>query len=277
MPLQITPLSPALGAVVQGVQLSQPLSLITKQQLEQALLQHQVLFFRDQPITPAQQKHLAEQFGMLHVHPIFPKVAEQPEIIVLDTELTDLTDNALWHTDVTFLAKPAMGAILSAKILPAVGGDTLWASSSAAYQGLSAPMQRLLEGLSATHDISLSFPEARFAIDSQQKRHYQQVTQNNPPVSHPVIRIHPQTGEKGLFVSQGFTRCINELSTAESDALLAFLFAHSTQPAYSIRWQWRVNDIAFWDNRITQHYAVLDYLPHRRVMHRATILGDRPY
>lgn len=113
MPLQITPLSPALGAVVQGVQLNQPLSLATKQQLEQALLQYQVLFFRDQPITPVQQKNLAEQFGLLHVHPIFPKVAEQPEIIVLDTEQTDLTDNALWHTDVTFLDRPAMGGYFS--------------------------------------------------------------------------------------------------------------------------------------------------------------------
>ena len=276
MSLHITPLSPALGAIVGGVDLRQPLADADQRAIEQALLDHQVLFFRAQPIEPTQQAAFALRFGDLHIHPIYPNIPEQPEVLVLDTAVTDVRDNAIWHTDVTFLETPALGAVLAAKQLPAYGGDTLWASSSAAFEALSQPLQRLLDGLTASHDFTRSFPLERFGNTPEALERYHEVQRKHPPVTHPVVRTHPVTGRKGLFVNEGFTTRINELEPAESDALLRFLFAHSTRPEFSIRWRWQENDVAFWDNRITQHYAVDDYRPARRVMHRATILGDKP-
>ncbi|EPX59282.1 Alpha-ketoglutarate-dependent taurine dioxygenase [Cystobacter fuscus DSM 2262] len=277
MSLNITPLNPALGAVVEGIDLREPLSDSHRDAIERALLQHQVLFFRDQPLTPRQQAAFAARFGELHIHPIYPNIPEQPQVLVLDTAVTDVRDNAIWHTDVTFLETPALGAVLAAKKLPPYGGDTLWASSSAAFDALSKPMQKLLDGLTATHDLTRSFPLERFGTTQEELARYEEAKRNNPPRNHPVVRTHPVTGRKGLFVNDGFTTRINELEPAESDTLLRFLFAHSTRPEFFIRWRWQENDVAFWDNRITQHYAVDDYRPQRRIMHRATILGDKPF
>jgi taurine dioxygenase len=276
MSIQITQLSTALGAQIDGIDLSQAITAEQQQLIAQALLKHQVLFFRNQPITPQQQASFARQFGDLHIHPIYPNIPEQPEVLVLDTAETDVRDNAIWHTDVTFLAQPAMGAVLAAKLLPDFGGDTLWASSSAAFEALSKPLQLLLDGLTATHDFTRSFPLVRFGNTPDALERYHDVQRKHPPLSHPVIRTHPLTGRKGLFVNEGFTTRINELEEHESTALLNFLFAHSTRPEFTVRWRWQANDIAFWDNRITQHYAVDDYRPNRRVMHRATIVGDTP-
>lgn len=275
--LSIEPISPALGAVVSGVRLADPLDDTAQRQIEQALLDHQVLFFRDQPLTPGQQANFAARFGDLHIHPIYPSSPEQREVIVLDTAVTDVRDNAIWHTDVTFLETPALGAVLAAKQLPPYGGDTLWASGIAAFEALSKPLQRLLDGLTATHDISKSFPQERFGATDADLARLEEARKKNPPRSHPVIRTHPVTGRKALFVSDGFTTRINELEPAESRAILDLLFAHFARPEFTVRWRWKENDVAFWDNRVTQHYAVDDYRPQRRVMHRATILGDKPF
>lgn len=277
MSLTVTPLSPALGAQISGVDLSRELDAGARDAIEQALLKHQVLFFRDQPITPVQQANFAACFGDLHIHPIYPNVPETPQVLILDTAVTDVRDNAVWHTDVTFLPTPALGAVLSAKQLPAYGGDTLWASGIAAFEALSAPLQRLLDGLSATHDFTKSFPLERFGSTPEDLARWEATRRNNPPLSHPVVRTHPVSGRKALFVNEGFTTRINELNEHESDALLRLLFAHATRPEFSIRWRWQENDVAFWDNRVTQHYAVDDYRPQRRVMHRATVLGDAPF
>ncbi|MFJ4372689.1 taurine dioxygenase [Pseudomonas japonica] len=277
MSLIITPLSPALGAQISGVDLSRALDADTRDAIEQALLAHQVLFFREQAITPRQQADFAARFGDLHIHPIYPNVPETPQVLVLDTAVTDVRDNAIWHTDVTFLPTPALGAVLAAKQLPAYGGDTLWASGIAAYEALSAPLQQLLDGLTATHDFTKSFPLARFGSTPEDLARWEAARKANPPISHPVIRTHPVSGRKSLFVSDGFTTRINELSEQESEAILKLLFAHATRPEFTIRWRWQENDVAFWDNRVTQHYAVDDYRPQRRVMHRATILGDVPF
>ena len=277
MSLTITPISAALGAQIDGVDLTQPLSLEHRDAIEQALLKHQVIFFKNQPVTPQQQARFAANFGDLHIHPIYPNVPEQPEVLVLDTAVTDVRDNAMWHTDVTFLPTPALGAVLSAKQLPAFGGDTLWASGIAAFEGLSKPLQVLLDGLTATHDFTKSFPLERFGSTPEDFARWEQTRKSNPPLSHPVIRTHPVSGRKALFVNEGFTTRINELSDLESEAILKLLFAHATRPEYTIRWRWQENDVAFWDNRVTQHYAVDDYRPNRRVMHRATILGDAPF
>ncbi|OXS20652.1 taurine dioxygenase [Pseudomonas fluorescens] len=273
----VSPLSTALGAQISGVDITRPLSPDQRDAIEQALLTHSVLFFRDQPITPQQQARFAANFGALHIHPIYPNVPEQPEVLVLDTAVTDVRDNAVWHTDVTFLPTPALGAVLSAKLLPAYGGDTLWASGIAAYEALSAPMKRLLDGLTATHDFIKSFPLERFGNSAEDLQRWEAARQKNPPLSHPVVRTHPVSGRKSLFVSEGFTTRINELEAVESEVILKLLFAHATRPEFTLRWRWQAHDVAFWDNRVTQHYAVDDYRPQRRVMHRATILGDVPF
>jgi taurine dioxygenase len=277
MSLTITPLSSALGAHISGVDLSRDLTAEQRNAIEQALLKHQVLFFRDQPVTPQQQARFAAHFGDLHIHPIYPNVPEQPEVLILDTAVTDVRDNAIWHTDVTFLPTPALGAVLSAKQLPAYGGDTLWASGIAAFEALSGPMQALLDGLTATHDFTRSFPLERFGNTAEDLARWEETRRKNPPLSHPVIRTHPVSERKALFVNEGFTTRINELEPAESEAILKMLFAHATRPEFTIRWRWQENDVAMWDNRVTQHYAVDDYRPQRRVMHRATILGDVPF
>jgi len=277
MSIDIHPLSPALGAQISGVDLSRDLTGEQRNVIEQALLDHQVLFFRDQPITPQQQARFAANFGDLHIHPIYPNVPEQPEVLILDTAVTDVRDNAIWHTDVTFLPTPALGAVLSAKQVPAYGGDTLWASGIAAFEALSRPMQALLDGLTATHDFTRSFPLERFGNTAEDLARWEETRRKNPPLSHPVIRTHPVSGRKALFVNEGFTTRINELEAAESEAILKLLFAHGTRPEFTMRWRWQANDVAMWDNRVTQHYAVDDYRPQRRVMHRATILGDAPF
>jgi taurine dioxygenase len=275
--MKIVPLTPAIGARIDGVNLCAPLDDRSRDAVHAALLQHHVLFFENQPLTPTQHRDLAQRFGQLHIHPIYPQVPDVPEIIVLDTDASNPPDNDNWHTDVTFIQTPPMGSLLSARQLPPHGGDTLWSSNIAAFEALSAPMQALLSDLTAEHDMVKSFPAQRFARTPAERVTWEAACAANPPVVHPVVRTHPESGRKGLFVSEGFTTRILELTAAESDALLRLLAQHSARPEFTVRWKWKVGDFAFWDNRLTQHFATADYLPHRRVMHRATILGDRPY
>lgn len=275
--VSIEPLTINIGAIIHGVQLNQPLSPTLQQFINQALVQYQVIFFRNQPLTPQQHYDFARLFGELHIHPIYPNVPEQPEILILDTEKNDLRDNALWHTDVSFAPTPPLGAILAAKKIPAVGGDTLWASASAAYEALSPTLKQALEGLTATHDLIRSFPPARFGADAASSEQLEKAKRENPPTSHPVIRTHPASGKKSIFVNEGFTTHINGISEQESQALLQFLYQHSQKPDFTVRWRWQENDVAFWDNRSTFHYAVDDYRPTHRIMHRATIQGDKPF
>jgi taurine dioxygenase len=277
MTIEAQPLGRALGAVISGIDLARELPRAQIVELTQLLLEHQILFFRDQPLTPEQQANFAARFGTLHVHPIYPVLAELPEIMLIDTHPGFLPDNDNWHTDVTFSATPPMAGILAAKRLPRTGGDTLWSSNSAAFEALSGPLRQMLEGLTATHSVAKSFPAERWADDPAFKERYERAVAKHPPVTHPVVRTHPATGRKGLFVNEGFTTHINELKSLESQALLAFLFAHAARPEFTVRWHWQVDDVAFWDNRVTQHYAIADYLPERRTMHRATVNGDRPY
>jgi len=277
MPLNVRPITPAIGAIIDGVDLQKPLSGENKAAINDALLAHQVIFFRGQPLTPTQQRDFAASFGDLHIHPIYPTTSEQKEILIIDTHADSLPDNDNWHIDVTFIETPPLGSILQAIQLPAKGGDTLWASSAAAFEALSAPLQEFLEGLTATHDIGKSFPAERYATTAEARATWEQALAKNPPIIHPVIRSHPESGRKSLLVNEGFTTRINELSKKESDLLLGYLFSHVSQPEFTLRWHWQLGDIAFWDNRITQHYAVADYLPERRVMHRATVLGDKPF
>src|ERR1700691_3232298 len=276
MTIKVTRLTRALGAVIEGVDLAADLPQPVINRLSELLVEHEGMLFPRQPITPQQQCRFAARFGPLHVHPIYPVLPDLPEIMVIDTHEGFLPDNDNWHTDVTFSPTPPLAGILAAKQLPSVGGDTLWSSNLAAYEALSGPLKRQLEGLTAEHSVVKSFPAGRWGADPASKERYERAVAKHPPVTHPVVRTHPVSGRKALFVNEGFTTRIHELGIRESDALLAFLFAHSARLEFILRWHWNVDDVAFWDNRITQHYAVADYLPQRRIMHRATVIGDRP-
>lgn len=275
--ITFTVLGPYIGAHVSNLDLSRPLSDAQFEQLYHGLLRHQVLFLRNQVITPAQQRSLAIRFGDLHIHPVYPHAEGVEEIIVLDTHQKNPPDNDNWHTDVTFIDTPPAIAILVSKLLPKSGGDTLWASAIAAYDALSAPFKKLLNGLQAEHDFKKSFQEFKYSKTEEEHKSWQLAVAKNPPVQHPVIRTHPVSGRKVLFVNEGFTTHLLGLSEKESGALLGFLFAHITKPEFQVRWRWQENDVAIWDNRVTQHYANADYYPERRVMHRATVLGDVPF
>lgn len=274
--LQIEPLSPAIGAVLRGVNLAETASDDLIGDIRAALLKHQVIFFEGQDFTPTQQRDFAARFGDLHVHPLYDRDEGHPEIMIIDNHVDNPTDNNFWHTDVTFIDTPPMGSILAARQLPPVGGDTMWASMTAAYNALSKPMQKFLQGLEAVHDFSFAFTADGLAGSQAGREKYEKAVAANPPVIHPVIRTHPETGEPGIFVNSVFTRRIKGLRREESRALMAFLNNHIQQPEFVVRWRWRPGDVAFWDNRNTQHRAVDDFLPHRRIMTRATVLGDRP-
>jgi taurine dioxygenase len=273
----VTPLTPTIGAVIGNIDLSNELGDETIAEVRAALLKHKVVFFEDQHITPTQHRNFAARFGSLHTHPLYPGVTEAPEMFVLDNHANNPTDNDAWHTDVTFIETPPLGAILYAKHLPPVGGDTLWANMQAAYEGLSPSMRDFLVNLDAVHDFARGFPARGIVAKGAGADKHAKAVEEHPPVIHPVIRTHPETGADSLFVNYGFTSRIKSLKRAESDAILNMLFAHIQKPEYQVRWTWKPNAIAFWDNRITQHYAVSDYLPERRIMHRATIMGDKPF
>ena len=198
-----------------------------------------------------------------------------PEIIVFDTGAHNLPDTDAWHSDLRFIATPPVGAILAAKESPASGGDTSWSSRIVAYAALSEPFRRFPEGLEAIHDFSKGFTKERFGKGEDEGR-WEEARCLNPPAVHPVVRTHPVGGRRGVFVNESFTTRILGLSPRESEAVLKLLFEHVAKPEFTIRWRWKSGDVAFWDNRLTRHDALAGYLPRRRVMHRAAILGDRP-
>jgi taurine dioxygenase len=270
----VAPLTPAVGGLVSGLDLARPLSGRIIESLRAALADRHVLFFENQSLDPAAQRDFASRFGKLHVHPVYAHVEDVPEITLIETRADSAPDNDNWHTDVTFIETPPFGAVLTPKHLPPNGGDTLWSSTVAAYNALSTPIRRLLDGLTAEHDFQHGFRRHLWGV-GERKAAWERAVAANPPVVHPVVRTLDD-GRRGLFVNEGFASRIIELTQKESDALLAFLFAHIAKPEFTVRWRWRLGDVAFWDNRLSTHYATLDYLPQRRVMARAAIIGDRP-
>jgi taurine dioxygenase len=273
--LAVRRLTPALGAVVENVDLAQPLDDASIAALQAALDEHLVLFFEGQHWTPEQQRDFAARFGALYTHPLYPGQAGLPELMVLEYDANRKGHNDVWHSDVTYIQTPPKASVLYAEVLPEVGGDTLWANTYLAYEALSEPMKKLAGELHAVHDFARAFRPERFAqygVSDRTERAYA----DNPPVLHPVVRTNPATGRKALFVNANFTSHIAGVSSRESTALLEFFTAHITQPEFQVRWRWTPNAVAFWDNRWTQHYAIADYFPAHRRMRRATILGDRP-
>jgi taurine dioxygenase len=264
--------SPALGAEVRGIQLADGLDAETYAEVRRAFLEHQVLFFKEQrEIPPEVQVAVGKQFGELHFHPAAPHMAGHPEIFEISTHKdSKIANGEFWHSDVSCDQIPPLGTILQIHELPEIGGDTLFANMYAAYEALSEPLQSMLAGLSATHGSEHVY-RGRYA-----DRGVEDAGKVYPQASHPVVRTHPETGKKALYVNRTFTTRINELNQDESDGVLSLLFAHSEQIDFQIRFRWSRNDVAFWDNRCTMHHAVWDYWPHTRKGRRVTIKGDRP-
>ena len=268
--IQVEKLTPHAGAEIRGVDLSRPLDERTFKEIHAALIDNGVIFFRDQHLTPDQQKAFGRLFGELHMHPAAPReLPEHPEILVIHAdEKSKHVAGENWHSDVSCDLEPPMGSILYMHELPPVGGDTLFASMYAAYEGLSEPMKRFLEPLTAMHEGEHVY-RGRYGVNDAGKVF--------PKAEHPIVRTHPVSGRKALYVNGGFTTKIVQLKRPESDALLQFLYRHVETPEFHCRFRWQVNSIAFWDNRCMQHHAMWDYYPQRRHGHRVTIKGDTPF
>ena len=271
----VKPLAAALGVELSGVDLTSELTSEVFQEVRRLLVENQVIFFRDQDISPQQHHDLAASFGPLQTHPAYGTVDGFPEITILESTAENPSKIEAWHTDMTFRQHPPMGAVLRSKITPEQGGDTLWASMTAAYDALSNPMKEFLSGLNAEHDFSWGFKESMAEPGGRER--LAQAVADNPPVVHPVIRTHPESGKKVLFVNSLFTTRILELEKQESAALLEFLYEHVATPEFSCRFNWEPNTIAIWDNRSTQHKPINDYFPAHRMLHRIVIDGDMPY
>jgi taurine dioxygenase len=273
--MQLTPLTPAIGAIAAGIDLAGPLADEEVVAIRGALDDRLVLFFPDQRLSPVQQRDFAARFGRLYRHPFYPGEADAPEIMILEHDATHRANSDRWHNDVTYLETPPQAAVLYAEEIPELGGDTLWASMYAAYDALSEPIKQLVAGLRAVHSFAKNFTPERFrALGMEDRR--DSIYAEHPPVSHPVARTNPASGRKALFVNQDFTSHIEGVSSRESEALLRMLFEHMAQPEFAVRWRWQAGTVAFWDNRWAQHCALADYFPARRRMRRATILGEKP-
>ncbi len=268
--LDIRPLTPAIGAELHGIDLASGDIAEHVPAIRAALLAHGVIFFREQSLTQEQHIAFARHFGELEVHPATPKDQPNPEVLRISHGPNSRGQENYWHSDVTWRAEPSLGSILLAREVPEVGGDTLFANMHLAYQGLSDQMKRFCEGQTAVHDISRVF--AKRLGKSPEDLH-----DLYPPERHPVIRTHPETGQRAIYVNTAFTSHIEGLSAKESRWLLDHLYSTAADPEIQCRFHWREGSIAFWDNRVCQHLAVSDYFPQRRKMERVTIAGDRPF
>lgn len=272
--LEIRPVTQCIGAEIVGVDLRRELTAAAVREIEDALHRHGVLFFRNQPITLDQQIAFTGRFGELFTHPFGPGHSDHPEIIVLDQRAPRGEGADEWHADTTFVPEPPLGSVLRAVELPPLGGDTCFASMFAAYEALSPPIRQLVDGLRAVHDITGNLVRAAQAGKSSLT--LADALSKWPPVSHPLVRTHPRSGRKALYIYSVAVKRIEGLSEPESDALIKLLCEHINQPRFQCRFRWEPDSIAFWDNRAVQHLAVPDY-QERRVMWRSTLKGDAPF
>ncbi|UYH53767.1 TauD/TfdA family dioxygenase [Qipengyuania sp. SS22] len=268
--LDIRPLTPAIGAEILGIDLGSADIAARIPEIRAALLSHGVIFFRDQDITTAQHIAFARAFGELEIHPATPKDQPNREVLRIGHGPKSRGQENAWHSDVTWREEPSLGSILLAREVPDCGGDTLFANMHLAYERLSDPMKVFCEGLTAVHDIARVFAKRLGKRPEELHDQY-------PPVRHPVIRTHPETGERAIYVNTAFTSHIEGLEESESRWLLDHLFATARDAEIQCRFRWQAGSVAFWDNRVCQHFAASDYFPARRVMERVTIAGDRPF
>lgn len=276
--IAVTPYAATLGAEVGGIDLSQDLPDETIAEIRQALLENLVIFFRGQELTPEQQLAFARRFGSLSLHDQVKGMDDYPEIIEVRKEPQDERNfGGAWHGDVTYMEEPPLGSVLYAREVPPVGGDTLWANQYIAYETLSDGMRAMLDRLTMIHTPAKIYGlySQDWSKDSSVKTAPSEAAEYE--TEHPLIRTHPETGRKMLFVSGLFTPRFKDMTEEESQPLIDFLMEQATREEFTCRWRWQKGDVAFWDNRATLHYALNDYSGHRRIMHRVTIAGDRPY
>jgi taurine dioxygenase len=264
--IEVRPLTPRIGAEIGGIDISRPLSNRETAELHDAIARHQVIFFRDQHLTHDEHKAFGRAFGDLMIHSGVSGLPDHPEVVAIHADANSKNvAGENWHSDLTCNPEPPMGSILYLHTVPETGGDTMFASMYAAYDALSPRMKAYLEGLTAEHDG-----------DHVYRPLFPDVDRRYPCSVHPIVRTHPVTGRKALFVNASYVTRIMEVPKAEGDAVLAFLYAHVTNPNFHVRFRWRPNSVAFWDNRCTQHLAVWDYFPQTRSGFRVTVAGDRP-
>ncbi|GAA2996169.1 TauD/TfdA dioxygenase family protein [Actinokineospora diospyrosa] len=276
-PVVLDRLTPALGARVDGIDLNEVRTREDGALLRAALAEHKVLVFPGQSLTPTAHRDFAAALGEITpAHPIVPGLdADHPEIYVLDSR--DGGKSPVWHTDVTFMPRPPLGSVLRAVSLPPNGGDTLWTDLEAAYRSLSPVLRELADKLTALHDGRADFESyLRDRLGGEGSTWEGERVRSLEPVVHPVVRVHPETGRRSLFVNPGFTTRLLEVSESESRSLLGIFFAAIGRPEFTVRHRWADGDVVVWDNRSTAHYAVDDYGDVERVMHRVTLRGDVP-
>jgi taurine dioxygenase len=290
--LDVRRLSADIGAELRGVDLKEELDDDQVQAIRQALLDHKVVFFPDQHLDPDQHLAVAARFGEpTPGHPVLPSLEGHPQVFQIDyqdfgaskvygdiAERYESSTAVSWHTDVTFVARPPLGSLLNAVVIPEAGGDTYFSNQQAAYEALSEPLRAFLDTLTAVHDGSDTFGAALAYLEAEGKvgEWDDETFAALEPVEHPVVRTHPETGEKALFVNPGFTSHIKGLRRAESDALLGYLYEHSVRPEFTVRYHWTQGTLGFWDNRVTQHSVVGDIGDQARVIQRITLRGDEP-
>jgi taurine dioxygenase len=277
----VKPVAGHIGAEIQGVDIARPLTDAAVSEIRQALLKWKVVFFRDQKIGHAEQVAFTARFGQVtYAHPLEDEPnSDHPEILAIDRRRYERKDGrrytyeSRWHTDVTAVVNPPAGSILRAVNVPEFGGDTTWTNLVAAYEGLSAPLRALADGLKAEHRFN-----ARQRFKESENPYVKRVAANPQVSVHPVVRVHPETGERALFVSPGFTSHILDVAPSQSEKLLEIFFEQITKPAYTVRFRWHPGDVAFWDNRATAHLGPqdLDHLDLERVLYRTTLVGDIP-
>ena len=280
----IRPLSRAVGAEVSGIDFARPLSAEIVESLHRALGENGILLFRDANLAPEQHIAFSRQFGALESHVVGEfNLPGHPEIFVVSNVKEEgklkgaVYAGQYWHSDLSYMKKPSMGSLLLCREMPEIGGDTMWANLYMAYESLSDPMKGFLGGLRAIHDYSHAY-DTYFASLKERPPLTPEQRAKTPPVEHPMVRTHPVTKRKALYVNPGFTTGIVGMPRDESQPILEFLFKHSTRAEFIYRHKWRVNDMIFWDNRCTMHYALADYdFSVRRHMHRTTVAGDTPY
>jgi taurine dioxygenase len=273
--LTLVPYSPTIGAEVSGISLADDLAEKTINELRAALLEWKVLFFRDQDITTEAHLAFARRFGSLECHPFAPSKPGYPEVLAITHNADSPGKENAWHSDVTWRIEPSLGSILVNKVCPSIGGDTLFADMYAAYDGLPQRIKDRVDGQVAVHDF------ANFRSGLKQKGATQEQLDafdlKYPNPQHPVVRTHPETGRRAIYVNIAFTKYIVGMEKSESDELLQIMFRQASVPEYQCRFRWQQHSVAFWDNRSTQHYASSDYWPNRRDAERVTIVGDAPF
>jgi len=267
-------LSPTIGSIISGVDLRQKQSQTIIDDIRKVFVERKVIFFRDQDLTTEQHIDFARRFGELEIHPFAPQKEGFPQVLGISHGEKSKGQENSWHSDVTWREVPPLGSILRALEVPDVGGDTLFSCMETAYDKLSDELKEKLEGRTATHDFT-HFRE-RMKKRGKTDEEIEAFNRKYPVQSHPVIRTHPETGRKSIYVNASFTLRIDDMSEIESKEILTFLYRQAAYPEYQCRFRWQKNSIAFWDNRSCQHYAASDYWPAVRRMERVTIIGDRP-